>query len=33
MEMDTNYDWYLNYNFGNIAGDYVIKDVVLEPVE
>ena len=29
MEMDTNYDWYLNYNFGNIAGDYVIKEVVM----
>lgn len=33
MEMDTNYDWYLNFNFGNMAGDYVIKDVVMEPVE
>ncbi len=33
MEMDTNYDWYLNFNFGNMAGDYVIKDVVMEHVE
>ena len=33
MEKNTNYDWYLNFNFGDMAGDYVIKDVVMEKVE
>lgn len=33
MQMDTNYDWYLNFNFGKITGDCVIKDVVIESLD
>lgn len=32
MKKETNYDWYLNFNFGGIAGDYVIQDVVMEEI-
>lgn len=32
MKKETNYDWYLNFNFGDTAGDYVIQDVVMEEI-
>ena len=32
MKDGTHYDWYLNFNFGDTAGNYVIRDVVMEEI-